>query len=144
MFKLKRMDINELLSLAKEPMNKTLRDWDEAHAESLRDSTLAFTGLVNDELVFCFGLTPLWNKRGYLWVVLSERIKYHGTAVYRNVKKLLDEQQLFDRIEMDSPVDFELGHRRALFLGFKLECARAKKYSPLGEDKALYAWVRGE
>lgn len=142
MFEIIRFEPEHVIPLIAQPMNTKLQHWyDSGYAAQLRQHTVCFTGRVNGEVMMCAGIAPLWKSRGYLWVVLSENIKAHSVSVYRGARKWLKVQP-YNRIEMDSPVDFELGHRRAEWLGFKLEIPVAKKYLPDGSDASVYAWVR--
>lgn len=142
MFDVIKFEAEHIKEMVKEPMNAHLSDWYESgRAKFLQENTEGFSVVINEVPVLCGGIVPLWVGRGYLWTVLSDKIKNHSITVYRGLKKALLEQP-YRRIEMDVPVDFELAHRRARFLGFTLECARAKGYLPDGSDRALYAWVR--
>lgn len=133
----------DIIPLIEEPMNESLKDWfSSGRAEVLQKDTMAFTVFYNDEPVLCFGVMRLWGMRGYMWGVFSENVKHCSVTVYRKLRKLINEQPYFDRIEMDTPVDNDLISRRALFWGFKLEIPTARKYSPSGSDRSLFAWVR--
>lgn len=142
MFELVVMELEHIKGLIEEPMNFHLRDWyDSGWAEKLKQGTEAFSVLVNGEVMLCGGISPMWPGRGYLWTVLSSKIKEHSVATYRGLKLALFEQP-YNRIEMDVPVDLEIAHRRARYLGFSLEVGRARKYLADGSDRSLYAWVR--
>ena len=143
MFRVYDFEPEHICPLIVQPMNKELADWYEnGTAEKLKKKTKAFTGAIGDEIMICFGAMPLWKKRGALWTILSQNIRKHSVAVYRGLRQAIEEQPWFDRIEMDVPIDLKIAHKRARFMGFELECARARKFSPEGEDRALYAWVR--
>lgn len=101
----------------------------------------SFTMCWNDEVLVCYGVVPIWDKRGVLWVVFSETSKFNFIPIIRATKRLLRSSE-FDRVEMAIPCHFEVGHRRARLLDFTLETKIAKKYFPSGEDCTLYAWVR--
>ncbi len=136
-------ELVHLEALVNEPMNHGLESWfKDGNAAMLIENTDAFSFFVNGELVMSGGLCRLWTGRAYLWTVLSEKIKQHSITVYRNLKRYLNNQKVYNRIEMDIPLDLEIAHKRAKFLGFTLECALAKSFSPNGEPRSLYAWVR--
>lgn len=142
MFDLVKLEMDHIKELMKEPINAEHAEWFESgQAELLQKESESFAILINGSPMVCGGIIPLWKGRGYLWTILSEKIKEHSVAVYRGVRLALKEQP-YSRLEMDVPVDLDIAHRRAKFLGFSLECARAKKYSPSGIDRSLYAWVR--
>lgn len=101
------------------------------------------TGTFNDVPVFCGGILKVWEKRGFIWTVFNEDCKKNFVPVFRGIKKYLTEQQeIYHRIEVAIPVDFEIGRRRAEMLGFKIECPLARKFFSDGQDCALYAMVR--
>lgn len=102
------------------------------------------TATWNDEVMCCVGVNTLWHKRGFFWSIFSEKIKYNFLPFFRQAKTTMLESP-YDRLEISIPYDMEnmeIPKRRALMLGFKLECERARKFFPNGTDAALYAWVR--
>lgn len=128
--------------LLEEPMNKgLLSDCFDGYLTALRVQTVSRTFFVNDEIVCVAGITHMWAGRGYLWMILSENIKKYPVQTYRGLRSYLKSLP-YNRVEMDVPVKTEFDDRRARFMGFKLECPFARSYSPSGEDRALYAWVR--
>lgn len=144
MFKVVDFEIEDIKPLLNEPINQNLKKWvqdDYKYAKHISKHSLAITGMVNDEVMWCAFLFEIWNGRGYLVMVLSENIKKHSISVYRGMKQYLLTLP-FNRIEFDCPVDMELAHKRAKFMGFKLMCERARKYLPDGGDAAIYEWVR--
>ncbi len=140
--KLKREHIEEL---AKEPENAFLKDWlTNGHAGEKLQEVDAVAGIVNENIVIIAGLTPYWKGRAHLWCVFSEKAKGNFVAVFRVIQRYLKSRS-YPRIEMDVPLDTKFSNmagKRAMLLGFKLECPRAKHYRPNGGDSALYSWVR--
>ncbi len=139
-------EIAHLKPLLEEPMNRHLSHWsadDYAYPKALAESKFVFpiTITIGDKVGGCFFLVEVWNGRAHAVCVLSQNIKNSPAAFYRMIKRSLALQP-YDRIEFDSPVDFDLGHRRAKFLGFKQEVAVAKKYLPDGSDASVDAWGR--
>lgn len=99
--------------------------------------------LYKGEPMLVGGILPVWEGRGQVWCMFSEKSKYHAVAVFRHLKRFTTENfQKFYRIEVCVPYDFEYGKRRVEMLGFELDCARAKKYLPGGGDAAVYSAVR--
>jgi hypothetical protein len=130
--------INYMLSL-----NPELHEWIEnGNAERTEREGHSITIVVHGTPMVSGGVVKLWDKRGQLWVTFNEDSRSHMVAVFRGMRRFL-ENSGYDRIEMDQPVGFELGHRRAIALGFELVSPRQRKYYPNGMDAALYAWVRG-
>lgn len=108
---------------------------------SFENRGTAFTGMVNDVPMVCGGIDEIWPNRGMVWTMFNEEAKYNFIPVFRGLKKFLSESK-FDRIEVSVPCDFKLGKRRALLMGFKLECEYAEKYLPDGTDCSIYSMVR--
>ena len=142
MFEIKRFKAEDVIPLIYEPMNAHLRNWyDDGTARKLENDTKAFTGRIDNEVMACGGVVDMWAGRGYLWFVLSEKIKDHSISVYRGAKKWLRELN-YRRLEMDVPLDMELAHRRAIMLGFYCETPYARQYLPSGRDASIYVMVR--
>ena len=144
MFRVVGFGLEDIKPLLNEPMNHGLRHWakeDYAYVKHLERNSLALTGLVDDVPVICVFVVELWNNRGYVVALLSEKIREHSVSVYRGIKKFLSSIP-YDRLEFDSPCGFTLGDRRAEFLGFDVMVKRARKYLPNGGDATLYEWVR--
>lgn len=145
MFEVRKMKLEHLLTLAKEPDNAFIGEWlKNGIAESWVEAEECFSGFVNDQLMICAGISRYWNGRGHIWSVFSENARRYFVAVFRGMRRFLQTTN-YARLEMDIPLDrpySALAHRRALLLGFELECSRARKFRPSGSDSALYAWVR--
>lgn len=144
MFSLRPFQVDDVKALLEEPMNATYSAWklhNYAYPSRLAECSLGFTALVDSNPMACIFLVELWPRRAYLSSIFSQNVCKHSIQVYRGLRRAI-EQLPFDRIEFDCPVDFELGHRRASFMGFKVMCDLAKKYGPEGEDAKLFEWVR--
>lgn len=101
------------------------------------------TVLVKERPMVCGGVIKLWENRGCLWTVFNEESKNCFLPTFRGIQSFLKvQQQTYRRLEMAVPVGFPVGHRRALALGFKVECGFAESYLPTGEDCVLYALIR--
>lgn len=144
MFKVVHAKLGDVKLLLAEPLNAHLKDWasdDYRHAKHALENALALTIMYNDEPVLCAFFAEIWTGRAYGAFILSEKIKNAPVSILRGMKKVLP-QLPYNRIEMDCPVDLEIAHRRAKFLGFELMCSHAKKYMPDGSDASVYQWVR--
>lgn len=142
MFEILRFEPDHIIPLLAEEMNRQYMDWYyTGYAHKLKQNTVCFTGRMNGQVLICAGIAPLWPGRGYIWCVLSEHIRAHSISVYRGARRWLKAQP-YNRLEMDVPVDLEIAHRRAEWLGFNLEIKRARKYMPDGGDASVYVWVR--
>jgi hypothetical protein len=109
-------------------------------AQQVEDMT-SVTGMIDGEPMVCGGVIEIWNGRGLIWTVFSEKSKHCFLPVFRGIKKFIDAQP-YTRLEISIPINLKFAMRRAEMLGFKLECACAKKFLPDGTDCALYAIVR--
>ncbi len=105
------------------------------------ESTNSFTGFLNGEPVVCGGILEIWQNRGQVWCIFNEECKYNFVPVFRGIRNFIRNSS-FKRIEICVPFGFKKGMRRAEMLGFKLECAMAKKYLPDGSDCSIYSLVR--
>lgn len=91
----------------------------------------------------CGAVDKIWENRGLVWCLFNERSKQNFIPVFRAMKGVLDTSD-FERIEIAIQVPNKVACRRAEMLGFKLECANARKYLPSGEDCAIYVRIKGD
>lgn len=135
---------DHILPLLDQPINANIRasylaGMADAVAESPSASVLNGVGAA----MVCGGVIKMWEGRGYVWTVFNEEAKHCFVPVFRNMRRFLRQQlSTFRRLELAVPVDFTIGHRRALLLGFKVEAPLAKGYLPNGTDCVLYSMVR--
>ncbi len=109
-------------------------------AKSLVLEDWSWTGVIDDEVVACAGVQPIWQGRGLAWSYLARNAGDHFIAIHRASKKFLDGCYM-KRIEMTVDCRFEPAHRWAQMLGFKMEAGRMEAYTPNGMDQSLYARV---
>lgn len=144
MFEVSPLIIDDIAKMIEQPMNVQFSFWKNnnyRYAKHLASNSLSFTATVDDEPMLCAFFVELWNKRAYGAFVMSEEIKKHSVQVYRGLRNYIPTLP-FNRIEIDCPLDLEIAHRRAKFLGFEVMCERAKRYLPDGSDATIYEWVR--
>lgn len=141
MYKLIPFKKEHILPLSTEKINSYLPEWYTSGQAELMEEAYSFTAIDGDEVMICGGINQLWNNRGHLWCIFSEKSKKNFVSAFRTIEKFLDEQP-FQRVEMSVPYGFSQGHRRAIMLGFEVECERARKYLPNGEDCTLYAKIK--
>jgi|ERR1700677_4664655 len=138
MFKQVPYKSEHLKFLLEQKMNAHLRSSLLPLLEAFEKSE-AVTGLSDGVPMVCGGVLPYWKGRGQVWCVFNEESKASFVPVLRGIKKFLDGVD-FNRIEICVPCDEEITEtaaRRAQLLGFEIECLRAKKYLPTGEDCVL-------
>jgi hypothetical protein len=145
MFEIEKLKIEHLEELAAQPINSHVKAWfDNGHAQAMADFEGTVAGFVKGELMIAAGLMPYWTGRAHIWTLFSEKAKGNFVPVFRGIEKYLRSLE-YRRIEMDVPLDSkitEAARRRAMMLGFTLECERAKYYRPNGGDSALYVWLK--
>lgn len=136
--------LDDLKPLLREPMNSNIQHWaerDYAYAKRIARGSQAFTIMISGTVYLCAFFVEIWPGRAYLVSILSEKIRSRSISIYRTIRRMLVKLP-YDRIEFDCPVDLEIAHRRARFMGFQLMCAKARKYLPGGVDASVYEWVR--
>ncbi|MDP2619909.1 MAG: hypothetical protein Q8P46_06985 [Hyphomicrobiales bacterium] len=105
------------------------------------EGPFAWTGVKNGAVLGCVGLQKKWLDHYVAWAVFSRRAGAHMLEVVRTVKgrlPFLPGGRIEAAAACDSP-----GDRKFLeLLGFELEAARMRRYSPDGRDFALYALVK--
>lgn len=146
MFNVTPLAMEHLELLSQEMSNSHVKEWlSSGKAKAWVESPEVFSGLVNGKLMISGGLTKYWEGRAHIWTIFSEQAEHHFISVFRGMQRFLDTTP-YRRIEMDVPLYSKftnIAHRRAILLGFTLECPSAKHYRPNGSDSALYAWTRG-
>lgn len=144
MFNVQAFDIHDVIPLLNQPMNEPYMAWkvdNYAYVGQLWENSHALTGRVDDQVMVCAFFVEIWPGRAYMASIFSEKTAEHPVQVYRGMKSLIPALG-YDRIEFDCPMDLEIAHRRAKFMGFDVMCDRARKYSPDGSDAKLFEWVR--
>lgn len=134
----KREHITMLLD---QKMNEDTRQFFTPEALTALETQECGTAMVNGVPYWCGGIAKCWEGRGMIWSVFNEESKKNFLPLFRGLKKVL-EKSPYRRLEVAIPFHFQQGKRRAELLGFRLECDRAKKFLPNGEDCSLYALVR--
>ncbi len=142
MYRIEKMKPEHLKSVLAENINEGVR-WQFADRVVYGLSKQPYSGsiFIGDELMGCGGISEIWNNRGYMWMVFSEKSKKNFLAVFRAIKFFIDHQPL-RRVEIAVPVRMKKAQKRAEMWGFKLECDCAKAYLADGEDCKLYSIVR--
>ena len=132
-----------VLPLVEQAMNSDIRESYTGGLAQILETTPSVTGLMHGVPMVCGGVIKMWEGRGCVWTVFNEESRDCFVPVFRGIRKFLDGQMReYNRLEMAIPVSFEIGHRRARMLGFKVECHLARKFLPSGEDCVLYSMVR--
>lgn len=144
MFDLIAYKKEHVLPLVEQDINASIRALYKGGLAKTLESFTSVTGTYKGVPMVCGGVFKLWEGRACVWTVFNEQSKTCFVPVFRGIKTFLSLQlNEYRRLEITVPVDFEVGHRRALLLGFKQECALAKSFLPDGTDCSLYSMVRG-
>jgi hypothetical protein len=112
----------------------------EALAETIENAKYSFTGIHDNKVLFCAGVTEYWPGRGEAWAFLDSNSRQHFMAIHNATKRFLEVCPI-RRVEAAVDIDFKEGHRWVKLLGFKLEAERLKAYRLDGGDSSLYARV---
>jgi hypothetical protein len=142
MFSVVPLEKEHLIELSAEPENAFLvGSLADGFYENDASRGFSRTAFLNGKIAVCAGINELWPNRGFLWSIFSKSCESNFLPVFRGIKKFLAEAP-FKRIEMGVPCEFERGHRRALMLGFTLECSVARAFLSSGQDCSTYALVK--
>ena len=126
------MDVQELVGGA--PVIK------QVHAVWLQDNTNAHSLLTSEgDVLACGGTIPQWPGRQVAWMSFSKGAGDHMLLLTRMIKAML--KTLPGRTEMTVIKDFEIGHRWAKLLGFKVETPTLEAYGLAGEDHTGYVYI---
>lgn len=93
------------------------------------------------EVIGAGGIIPMWNGVGHGWAILAvptgvARLRF----ATRTVRRHLDENQIWHRIQTTVCTDFPQGLSWAFHLGFTVE-GKHVKYDPEGRDHICFARV---
>ncbi len=131
----------DLEELKKDPCNGETSWLTDDVMDLLVYSPFSVSIFYKDRLMLSGGVNPIWYNRAVNWTLFSSRAKENFRPVFRGIQAFL-KWQPFKRVEFCIPIDSAIGKKRAIALGFKLECAHAKSFLPDGTDCALYSLVR--
>lgn len=132
---LKQIELQSEQTLAK----KHLENEDYARQLAGYES---WTGFIDDKVVACAGLIPVWGDRWQAWSIISATIGPSGMlqltrAIMRGMRIKTG------RIEAVVAAEFKEGHRWAELLGFTLETPLPmRKWFPEGGDAYLYSRIK--
>ncbi len=104
----------------------------------------AITVWHDGRVLFCGGISKLWDGVGAVWMVVSETARKKPVTLTRTAKRYMAsiiEQYGFDRVHAFIACDNETDIRFAERMGLKRESGRLEKYYG-GKDFYLYAIVR--
>lgn len=116
----------------------TIPDNEEAKALSYLDS---YTLFVDDKIVCCAGIIPIWTGRYMLWSSISKNIGSSGMVILTKVgRRFLN--TISGRIEAYVIDGHDSGHRYMKMLGFHLETPnKMEMVMPNGSAGYLYARI---
>jgi len=111
--------------------------------EDMCNENASFTGVINDDLVACAGVYPVWDGLGEAWFLASHRIFENpitvSRAVRRGLEKIMDENN-YHRVQAHVNGEWSNARRWAKLMGMEEEGVM-KKFSPDKKDFIRFAKV---
>lgn len=108
----------------------------------MNENGVAFTLLVNNEIIGCGGIRVFWDGCGEAWSILKDETPQLLFMMLLEVsKKQLDmiiKKCKFRWVQTTVRADYDKGIRFVQFLGFERKC-KMKRFLPDGSDAFLYA-----
>jgi len=103
---------------------------------------MAYTLMVDDEVIFCGGLLHMHEGVGEVWTVIGENFKQYSLSITRHVITFLHNAEAlgYRRLQTTVASGFPEAARWAGLLGFESE-GLMRKYTPAGEDCFMYARI---
>ena len=105
--------------------------------------SVAFTGLIDEEIVVCGGVLPYWKGVGEAWVVSSTLVErypiFFAKTVWRRLELIIEIMDL-ERVQTTIDAEHEVSMRWAERMGFVRE-GLMRKYIA-GRDFYRYALIR--
>ena len=102
----------------------------------------AKTLIIDDKIIGCGGIEPVWRGVGDAWLLLSRYLFEYPIAVGKHCKKMLPEMsRSFHRVQALVLADFVKGVQFVNALGFEYE-GIMKSYGPNREDFLRYVILR--
>ena len=104
---------------------------------------LCFTGIINEEIVACGGIYPMWDGVGEAWFIGSKLVYKHPILITKTIRQYLNKLmniKNFHRVQAYVKQDWEQAKRWIELVGMQKE-GMVRKFSPDGRDHILYAKV---
>jgi len=109
---------------------------------------LAYSGVIDGQVVGCAGILPQAPWRAIAWALLSQEIPARcWPTIHRLVLRVLDEAHLrgYHRVEAVVDADFDAGIRWAEMLGMRCETPQGMRgWGPEGGTHLMFSSVRIE
>jgi hypothetical protein len=110
----------------------------EGYARGLKNAGIAYTGMLDGEVLFCCGMAKCWEGRWVLWSMLSKKAAKHMLRITRISKRLIELHcNNYGRLEVTVRSDFEQAHRWVKMLGVPFH-HHEEKFLPGGHDADIY------
>lgn len=132
----------DILSIKVQPQQRdALVAFSDPSAEDVMRASLAHAAYYRGRCIAAAGVTPKWPGSGTAWAILSEEAGQHMLEITRRCRHMLDIVP-FVRLEAYAACDFPAAQRWLTMLGFELEVARARSYTPDGQDAAIFRRIK--
>ena len=115
----------------------------DGDAKNLEQDHLAFTGLVNNKVIFSAGMKMIWGQVAEGWVIATNEMWKYPLGVAKAIKKdfaNVARQHNIKRVQTAIRKDFKQGLRFAEWLGLENE-GLMKSYGFDGSDQYRYARI---
>ena len=126
------------------------KEWNDVLSDSIEIERIsrngldpAYTARLDGRVVFCGGITVLWEGVGEIWSLVDERATHLSKEIYIWQKQLLETQikkGIFNRLQAHVAKKWPSACRFVEHLGFTQE-AVLRKYGVNGDDYILYGRV---
>lgn len=115
----------------------------DKYREALAIPGMAWTGIVDREVVGCAGLVPEWEGRVVAWALFGRMPKFSWPAIIRKIHFEFEHSLAAHgrhRVEITVPTHFGPGCRLARLLGFDIE-GKMRCYGIDGHDHFLFSKI---
>ena len=104
---------------------------------------MAFTGVIDGEIIACGGIYPIWENVGEAWFLGTDYVNKYPIIVTKTIRKYLKDLMFnnkLHRVQAHVRSDWDRANRWIEFLGMQKEGV-VRKFSPDGRDHILFSKV---
>jgi len=112
-------------------------------SSNLEEKDMAFTCIINDEVIASAGIKKIWGQMGEGWVLATNKIYQHPLAIAKAIKQNFEyvaKSNNIKRVQTAVRADYGIGIRFAKWLGLKNE-GLMKHYGLDGSDNYRFARI---
>ncbi len=111
--------------------------------EGMVVKNMAFTGVINGNIVACGGIYPIWDNVGEAWFLGTDHVNQYPVIITKTIRKYLNNLMSLNklhRVQAHVRSDWDRANRWIKFLGMQKEGV-VRKFSPDGRDHILFSKV---